>query len=615
MSGRVWFPIVLVLGGLAAIGWTVLRVRLPPADFTFVNETEIESLDPHIITGQPEHRVAEAVFEGLTRLNPETCMPVPGAATSWEVSDDKLVYTFHLRPEAKWSNGEPVTAHDFVYSYRRFLDPMLAAEYAYQAWYLKNAKRYSMGAAGIGPGDPVEVELHERPEGALPFARGIVIHGKLVRVEGENAERVFVVEIDGQERRFRTGEFAAADGIEPCSQVLLDFREVGVRAIDDHTLQQTLESPTPFWLELVARHAVLPVNRTCVETYGTPQWTYPENIVANGAYNIAFRRIRDRIRLVKSDTYWDRDNVSLGIIDALALTSQVTMFNLFETGKADWITDPPAIVLRELLKTGERKAELNPQPFLSSYFYLLNTTRPPLNDPRVRRALALALDREEITRTATGAGEVPAYSLVPPGMPNYESPKFGEENVAEARRLLAAAGFPEGRGFPKTEILYNTHEAHQTIAQLIRKQWQQNLGIVVSTRNEEWSSYQASVHLLEYWMARRGWVGDYVDPNTYLGMMVTDGANNSTGYANPEYDRLIAEAEKEVDETKRRELLYRAEELLMNDLPLIPIYYYVSKNMVKPYVRGFYPNLLDNHPLYYLSIDEELKAEYEAIYD
>jgi oligopeptide transport system substrate-binding protein len=593
----------------------VLRVRLPPADFTFVNETEIESLDPHIITGQPEHRVAEAVFEGLTRLNPETCMPVPGAASSWEVSDDKLVYTFHLRPEAKWSNGEPVTAHDFVYSYRRFLDPLLAAEYAYQAWYLKNAKRYSMGAAGIGPGDPVEVELHERPKGSLPFARGIVIHGKLVRVEGENAERVFVVEIDGKERRFRTGEFAATDGIEPCAQVLLDFREVGVRAIDDHSLQQTLESPTPFWLELVARHAVLPVNRTCVETYGTPQWTYPENIVANGAYNIAFRRIRDRIRLVKSDTYWDRDNVSLGTIDALALTSQVTMFNLFETGKADWITDPPAIVLRELLKTGERKAELNPQPFLSSYFYLLNTTRPPLNDPRVRRALALALDREEITRTATGAGEVPAYSLVPPGMPNYESPKFGEENVAEARRLLAEAGFPEGRGFPKTEILYNTHEAHQTIAQLIRKQWQQNLGIVVSTRNEEWSSYQASVHQLEYWMARRGWVGDYVDPNTHLGMMVTDGANNSTGYANPEYDRLIAEAEKEVDETKRRELLYRAEELLMNDLPLIPIYYYVSKNMVKPYVRGFYPNLLDNHPLYYLSIDEELKAEYEAIYD
>jgi oligopeptide transport system substrate-binding protein len=615
MSGRIWFPIVLVLGGLAAIGWTVLRVRLPPADFTFVNETEIESLDPHIITGQPEHRVAEAVFEGLTRLNPETCMPVPGAASSWEVSDDKLVYTFHLRPEAKWSNGEPVTAHDFVYSYRRFLDPLLAAEYAYQAWYLKNAKRYSMGAAGIGPGDPVEVELHERPEGALPFARGIVLYGKLLRVESEDAERVFVVEIDGRERRFRTGEFAATGGIESCAQVLLDFRDVGVRAIDDHTLQQTLESPTPFWLELVARHAVLPVNRTCVETYGTPQWTYPENIVANGAYNIAFRRIRDRIRLVKSDTYWDRENVSLKVIDALALTSQVTMFNLFETGKADWITDPPAIVLRELLKTGERKAELNPQPFLSSYFYLLNTTRPPLNDPRVRRALALALDREEITRTATGAGEVPAHSLVPPGMPNYESPKFGEENVAEARRLLAEAGFPEGRGFPKTEILYNTHEAHQTIAQLIRKQWQQNLGIVVSTRNEEWSSYQASVHLLEYWMARRGWVGDYVDPNTYLGMMVTDGANNSTGYSNPEYDKLISDAEKEVDETKRRELLYRAEELLMNDLPLIPIYYYVSKNMVKPYVRGFYPNLLDNHPLYYLSIDEELKAEYEAIYD
>lgn len=608
MPGRAWFPLVMLGVGAAAVAWAVLRVQLPPADFTFVNETEIKSLDPHIVTGQPEHRILESVFEGLTQLDPQTCEPLPGMAESWDISDDKLVYTFHLRTDAHWSNGEPVTAHDFVYSYRRFLDPMTAAEYAYQAWYIKNAKRYSSGAAGIEPGDLVEVELNERPSGSLPFARGRLLHGRLVSKEGTGEGRVFTVEIDGRERRFRAGEFPAHDGIEPCRQVILDFREVGVHALDDYTLRTTLESPTPFWLGLTAYHAVLPVNQTCVETYGTPQWTYPENIVTNGAYRVAFRRIRDRIRLAKSDTYWNRDSVRLNVIDALAITSQVTMFNLFETDEADWITDPPAIVIRELLKPGQSRDDFNPEPFLSTYFYNLNITRKPLDDKRVRRALAMALDREEITRAATAAGEVPAYSLVPPGMPNYEAPKFGVEDVEEARRLLAEAGYPDGRGFPKLEILYNTHEAHQTIAQLVRKQWQKNLGVVVSTRNEEWASYQSSVRQMQYTVARRGWVGDYLDPNTYLGMMVTDGENNSTGFASREYDALIAAAEKEVDEARRIEFLRKAENILVDELPIIPIYFYVSKNMVKPYVHGFYENLLDNHPLYRLSIDHDLEG-------
>lgn len=606
MNYRLGFPLVMMVIGLSAVAWAVLRVQLPPADFTFVNETEIKSLDPHIVTGQPEHRILESVFEGLTQLDPKTCLPLPGAAESWEISEDKKVYTFHIRPNAVWSNGEPVTAHDFVYSYRRFLDPQTAAEYAYQAWYIKNAHRYSSGGSAIEPGDPVEVELNERPPGALPFARGEVLYGKLVRVEGEGLNRVFSVEIDGRERQFQAREAVTVSGAEPCKQVLLDFREVGVRALDDRTLETTLENPTPFWLGLVAYHAVLPVNKTCVETYGTPQWTYPENIVTNGAYRVAFRRIRDRIRLAKSDTYWDRDNVQLNVIDALAITSQVTMYNLFETGKADWITDPPAIVLRELLQPGRKRENLNPQPFLSTYFYNLNTARKPLGDIRVRQALSMALDREEITRTAMAAGEVPAYSLVPPGMPEYDAPTCQTENVAEAQRLLAEAGFPNGRGFPKLDILYNTHEAHQTIAQLIRKQWERNLGITVSTRNEEWASYQSSVRQMQYSVARRGWVGDYLDPNTYLGMMVTDGENNSTGWSNAVYDQLIKEAEQEPDEAKRRELLLRAERILMDELPLIPIYFYVGKNMVKPYVQGFYSNLLDSHPLDRISIDHDL---------
>jgi oligopeptide transport system substrate-binding protein len=607
MSYRVVFFAVMLAAGLSAVAWAVLRVQLPPADFTFVNESEVKSLDPHNVTGQPEHRILEAVFEGLTRLHPKTCLPQAGAAY-WppEISDDKRTYTFHLRQGARWSNGEPVTAHDFVFSYRRFLDPLTKAEYAYQAWYIKNAKRYSSGSGGFGPGDRVEVELNERPEGALAHARGKVVYGTLLSTEGEGRDRTFVVNCDGGERRFRIGEATRArDGAEPCKQVLLDFREVGVRAIDDYTLETVLDHPTPFWLGLTAYHAVLPVNRTCIETFGTPQWTYPENVVTNGAYRVGFRRIRDRIRLVKNESYWDKANVRLEVIDALAITSQVTAFNLFDTGKADWITDPPAIVLRELLAPGRPRVELNPKPFLSTYYYMLNIKRKPLDDVRVRRALAMALDRKEVTRTALAAGEVPAYSLVPPGMPDYDGPTFGQENVAEAQRLLAEAGFPDGRGFPRLDILYNTHEAHRTIAELVRKQWERNLGITVSTRNEEWGTYQNSIRLFEYAVARRGWIGDYLDPNTYLDLMVTDGENNSTGWSNAEYDRLIAAAEVETDEDARRDILRRAERLLMDELPIIPIYFYVGKNMVKPYVRGFYGNLLDNHPLYRIWIDRE----------
>jgi oligopeptide transport system substrate-binding protein len=308
---------------------------------------------------------------------------------------------------------------------------------------------------------------------------------------------------------------------------------------------------------------------------------------------------------VKSDYYWGRDRVKTRVIDALAVPSQVTMFNLYETDKADWIPDAPTIALRELLKPSSHRTDLDPMPYMGTYFYACNLQHKPLNDVRVRKALALAIDRDEITKTATGAGEIPAYSFVPPGAPDYKAATCGEENVKEARRLLAEAGFANGEGFPKLEILYNSHEAHQAIAQLIRKQWERNLGIEVTTRNEEWGSYQNSFRAFEYDVARRAWIGDYVDPNTFLDCMVTNGENNCTGWSNAEYDKLIAAARSEVDEAKRMKLLERAERILMDELPVIPIYYYVDKNLVKPYVRGFYRNALDNHPLSAIWIDRE----------
>ncbi|HYO26576.1 MAG TPA: peptide ABC transporter substrate-binding protein, partial [Lacipirellulaceae bacterium] len=544
VTSRTLVPCTAAAALIAALVVALSGARLPPADFTFCNGTEVKSLDPLIVTGQPENNMVNCLFEGLVRWNPETLEPEPGVAERWEISADRLTYTYHLRESARWSNGDPVTADDFRYALRRILDPRTAAQYAYQAFYIKNARRYTGGGRAVRPGDRVEVELNLGVD-AINTRRGEVLRGKLVRIEDASGEPLdgealaaaandpnlkieswrFVVAIDGRERGFRYADDAAAARAPSkgpdqwCRQVLIDFRDVGVEAVDARTLRHTLENPTPFFLNLLGFYPLFPVHRECVEAHGSPQWTDPANIVCNGAFVPQFRRIRDRTRLVKNHHYWDRKNVRLDTVDVLAVESVTTALNLYLTGKSDWIYDVPATALRALLNERPRRPDVNPHPLLNTYFYLINTTRKPLDDPRVRRALSLALDRSEITRTFLGNGEREAYSIVPPGLPGYEPPETAHAddataNVAEARALLAAAGYPGGRGFPTFTILYNTHEMHQSIAQLIRKQWQRNLGISVRGRNEEFVTSLDSQRNLKYDISRRGWVGDYADPNT-----------------------------------------------------------------------------------------------------
>lgn len=597
-----------MLGGL---WWIVRAGRLPPAEFSFSNETEIKSLDPHIVTGQPEGRIMWAIHEGLIRPGPQL-QELPGVAERWDVSEDGLTYTFYLRRDARWSNGDAVTAADFVYSVRRMLDPTTASEYAYQAWYLKGAEGYTKPATVLAEGMPVEVELPHRPDGAARYARGVVLRGELVEIvpdadaEPEDPRRffdtrTFIVQVDGRRRAFRVGQ-ASADA-ERCRQLLPDFSTVGYRALDDWTIEMTLTNPTPYWLQLVGFYTLMPVHQATIEQHGAPQWTFPENIVTNGPYRVAFRRLRDRIRLEKNPYYWNHAEVAISTIDAMAAESPTTAYNLYATGQIDWMPKAPPLISRELLQQDPPRDDLNLKPVLTSYYYVVNCQRPPLDDPRVRQALSLAMDRPEICDTAC-AGEPPAYSLTPPGLPGYEAPECGAKNIVRARRLLAEAGYPEGRGFPKLEILYNTHESHQTIAELIRKQWQAALGVNVATRNEEWSTYNNSLRQGQYDIARRAWGGDYLDPNTFLDQFITGGANNDPQYDNPEYDALIEAAKTESDPQARLAKLHDAEAILVRDLPILPIYFYVSRNLVRPRVRGLYNNVLDQHPLWALWIDD-----------
>jgi oligopeptide transport system substrate-binding protein len=617
LDARTVFGITAVVLLLSVIAWATMGTGLPPAEFTFCNTTEIKSFDPAIVSGQPEGIIVRSLFDQLTNWDPETLEPKPGIAKSWEISDDQLTYTFHLREDARWSDGTSVTAEDFHYSWRRFLGPRTAAEYAVLAWYIKNARNYSRGGSGISPGDLVEVELNLPPD-SVNTLRGELLHGKLVSIDNADdpENRVFTVEIDGQHHRFDPTDdqdalAAPPSGSRWCRQVLLDFREVGIKVLGRLTLQVTLENPTHYFLQLTGFYPLSAVNQECLEKYGTPGWTKPKNAVTNGPFNIKFRRIRDRIRMVKSETYWNRDAVRLGVVDALALDSNSTAFNLFMTGKVDWIQTVPPAALRIMLAEDPPRNDLNPAPYIACYYYMFNTTRKPLDDVRVRRALSMALDRDEICSKIMAAGEFPALNLVPPGIEGYKGQECAAEDADKARHLLAEAGYPEGKGFPRMDILYNTDESHQTIAELIRKQWQRKLGIQIKTRNEEWASYLSSHRQMKYDICRRGWIGDYADPCTFLDMMVTDGEQNGTGWSDEEYDRLIEAAAREVDPDGRMALFRKAERILMDELPVLPIYFYVSKNMVKPHVRGFYNNALDKHPVSAMWIDRDHKGPNE----
>lgn len=511
----------------AALAITGCGEKGPRADFVFENGTDVQTLDPALMTGQPEHRIANAIFEGLSSRGPRGEI-MPGVAESWEVSDDGLRYTFHLR-ECRWSDGSPVTAHDFLYSWKRALDPAMgAAYYAYQLFYIRGAEEFNTGT-------------------------------------------------------------------------ITDFGRVGVRAVDDRTLRVELRAPTPFFLYLTSFYTLFPVKRECIEKYGD-LWTRPGTIVCNGPFLLDEWMTSRRIRLKRNPLYWDRDNVRLGVVDALPTENEATAFNMYMTGGADWV-DGAGIPLHlvDLLKT---KPYFHKATILVTYFYRFNVTRPPFTDTRVRKALDLAADKQRIVDKILRAGQVPATTLVPPSMPGYAPPQGLAYDPAGARRLLAEAGFPGGRGFPRVSILFNTSEAHKQIAVEMQAIWKENLGIQVDLENQEWGTYLNTESRLDYDISRAGWVADYPDPNTFLDMFVTGGGNNRTGWGSARYDELIRLAARERAPARRMELFREAEKILVvEEMPIMPIYFYVSINLYDANrIGGIYPNPLDEHPLKYIYI-------------
>lgn len=491
---------------------------------------EPESLDPHRAEGVSSSNILRDLFEGLVGEAADGTLQ-PAAAESWTVSDDGRVWTFRLRPEGRWSNGDAVTAADFVYGLRRSVDPATLSEYSAILAPIANAEAVIAG---------------ELPPSAL-----------------------------------------------------------GVRALDDLTLEIRVAAPTPYLLGLLTHSSAYPVHRPTVEQYGGA-FARPGRLVGNGPFVLDEWRVQSHIRLVRNPNFRDAAGTVLEEVWYYTIENADAELARYRAGELDMTSTVPARQIGWLRKN--LPAELKIAPYLGSYVFGFNMAQPPFKDNQpLRLALTLALDREILTERISGAGELAAYTWVPP-MADYPSPTpewaswSQAEREAEARRQYAAAGYSAERPL-RVRLLYNTDNNHRRLAAAMAAMWREVLGAEVELLNQEWQVFlQTRREGLETQVFRYGWIGDYQDPYTFLEILHSRHGLNDMGYRNPGYDALLAKAAAEADATVRLKLLSEAERLLLEDLPVLPLYFYVSKQLVKPWVAGFEPNLLDHHPSRHLRI-------------
>jgi ABC-type oligopeptide transport system substrate-binding subunit len=782
------------------------------------NAEEPQTIDPGLATGTPDGRIIDELFEGLTDYHPKTLQPIPGVAESYEESADHKHFIFHLRKSAKWTNGETVTAHDFVYSWERVLNSATGAQYATILYFFKNAEQYlnetvrvvqaNVNATNETPGDGLaltagqvvtiedsnaarvkgdDVKLASSPGAAqsgasLESDQVVIIRTRqsLAKIGGTPDEKEVWLDVEayninlespaeiknfkepstkaergwvkasqvssfmpssnrrimanqellrkkpqgdsvklienradaiipaGDEVRimFIEGEYAkvywqgksrygyikltsllnpwgglyqfkvkvqvdeeqtpktpppplpepvsaptsssaptatSAPSSEPAASqpssapvvvpapkpaavgsgwvyaqdLLLDPKVLGFRAIDDSTLEVTLKSPTTYFLTLLAHYSYRPVHPETFEEWGL-EWTKPEHIVGNGPFKLELHQMRDRFELVRSPTYWGKESVTLDRVIAYSMNDQNTTLMMYKAGYTDLVVanDMPNTyipVFYDYEKATPKMADFGVSPSLGTYFYRLNTQKPPFDNPKVRKALAMGIDRSKIPK-ATQVPFQPADSITPPGIPEsgYNPPDGPQFNIAEAKKLLAEAGYPDGKGFPPVSILFNTQDQHKHIAELVQAQWKDNLNVNATLKNTEWKTYLDSMQSLNYQIARAGWIGDFLDPMTFLDMWSTGNGNNNTGWGKKEYDDMILEAQNETDVVKRRQIMAKMETMLNDEMPFIPLYTYVWFALTKPYIKNYYDNMQDKHPLKWVCIETQMLGETTA---
>lgn len=500
------------------------------------NTSEPGSLDPALAQGTHESWVLDHVFEGLMKLDPSGKV-VEGMAKEVKVSDDDLTYTFTLRDDAKWSNGDQVTAEDFEFSWKRALDPELAADYAFQLYYIKGAEAYNAEGASLD--------------------------------------------------------------------------DVGIKALDDKTLEITLESPTGYFLELTAFYTYYPVNKKVVE--GNAKWANnADTHVSNGPFTLTEWVHDASLKIRKNNNYYDAASVKLDGVDFTIIDDVNTTWQAYEGGDYDFLVEVPQAVTAKM--QAENNSELVIGGMVGTYYYNLNSKVKPFNNVKVRKGLSMTLDRKTIVEKITQGGQIAAEGVVPFGMFDENGGEYRdnvgtliEYNVEEGKKLFEEGLVEEGMtpdDFKQMVLLYNTSEAHKKIAQAAQEMWRTNLGVEIQLENVDFQVKLDREKAGDFNISRAGWIGDYMDPMTFVDLWLSTSSFNDSKYNNPEYDKLVLTAKGTADQNIRFNSMRAAEKMIMEDMPVIPVYFYTQPYAQKSYLTGVYKPLVNYPKLTYADMNK-----------
>lgn len=504
------------------------EIEVPTKREFFLPEVPPQSLDPNKVAEAAGKKIAAQMFEPLVIREPGTDKIVPGGATSWETSADGKTYTFHLRKDAQWSDGKPITAADYLYSWRRALLPETKSRNAQQYWVIRGAKDFNLGKTQ-------------------------------------------------------------------------DFSSVGVSAPDPYTLKLELNGPAPYILDLLVYVVFAPTPQHAIEKHGA-RWIRPENIVSNGAFKMVEYKLRDKVVMERNPKYWDAKNVWLDRVVFYLVEQEPTVMQWYDQGKVHWTPGFVSLAkVPELLKSGRQDMKI--YPFMCTYYYSINTEKPPFDNEKVRRAFNMAIDKGQLVRQVLGQGQKAANHLVPEmfaktrGFKGVTGDRF---DPARARKLLAEAGYPGGKGLPPITVIYNTMEGHRVIAAFTQRSLKENLGVEIQINNMEWKTLLETIKSGDYQLGRSSWCADFPDPENFLAVFHSRGENNYSRWKNPEFDSLLDQLSSAADQATRNKLTIRLETLLNKGTPILPFYFYTRSYLLKEFVQGLAPSTTDDHFLKYV---------------
>lgn len=654
---RIFIKLLIVGIAIASLVFSSIscRVVATPGEFygsttppkrnilRYVNGDEPESLDPAVSSGQPEARIYMALYEGLVEYDPKSLAAIPALAERWDTNNDSSEFVFHMRRNAVWSNGDPITAHDFVYSIRRGVSPTVASKNAYLAYYITYSEAYTEQA--VFARDPKTNQfLLERdvadnvgtsastPQGSPASIADEYKSGSVgpAGIAGPDAkpdpgpDTAFHQFMHSPPRLTLPGDEAVRNKLlakNPKMQAAVQGKEfvpvsaedIGVEAVDDYTVRITLSQPAAYFLGMMGHQLFRLVPRKVIEKYGD-QWTRPEHIVTCGAFKVKESLPYSELVVERDPLYWDAANVKLDEIHFYVSVDNPTTLNLYKVGEAD-VTLNHAVPNAWLDSVRSKKDYMDGAEAAIVYI-TMNTTKPPMNDVRVRRAFNMAIDKINYSKSRRITKPLSAFT--PEGIfPGYPQPKGDSYDPDQARRLLGEAGFPvtkkadgsfECKAFPadQVEYIFNTNSSNKAMAEFMQAQWKQAFGITVPLRSMEFRTFMPARTVLDYkGFAVGNWGMDYLDPFTFLGLFTTPRGVNGTGWYDLKFVDMLNEANRTLDHQQRYELLAKAEKYLLENQPVIPIETSSVNWLKKPYVKGMYPNAASLYPWKFVYIERD----------